>query len=51
MSLFTIFTVLFVGLKLTNIIDWDWWQVLLPTIIHIFGWLSVIFLVAYGKTK
>ena len=36
-----ILTVLFVGLKLGKVIDWSWWQVLLPSLI---GWgLVVIF--------
>lgn len=28
-------TVLFVGLKLANIINWSWWLIILPTIINI----------------
>jgi hypothetical protein len=28
--LLSLLTVLFVGLKLTNFIDWSWWYVLLP---------------------
>ena len=28
----SLLTVLFVGLKLTNHIDWSWWLVLLPTL-------------------
>lgn len=26
-------TILFIGLKLTNYIDWSWWVVLSPTLI------------------
>jgi hypothetical protein len=26
----SLLTILFVGLKLTNIIDWSWWLVLMP---------------------
>ena len=51
MNLFTIFTVLFVALKLTNFIDWDWWLVLLPTIIQVVVWFSVTFLVVYKARK
>ncbi len=29
-GVFGLLTVLFVGLKLTNYIDWSWWCVLLP---------------------
>jgi len=28
-------TLLFIGLKLTDFIDWSWWLVLLPTLINI----------------
>lgn len=27
---FPLLTILFIGLKLTNYIDWSWWLVLLP---------------------
>ena len=26
----SLLTILFIGLKLTNIIDWSWWLVLMP---------------------
>jgi len=32
-------TILFIGLKLTNYIDWSWWLVLLP----LYGGLALIF--------
>ncbi len=32
-NLFTLLTVLFVGLKLTGHIDWSWWWVLSPVLI------------------
>lgn len=32
-------TILFIGLKLTNYIDWDWWLVLLP----LYGIIAIIF--------
>lgn len=32
-------TILFVYLKLTHQIGWDWWQVFLPAIIYFFGGL------------
>jgi hypothetical protein len=34
MSFLSLLTLLFIGLKLTDYIDWSWWLVLLPTIIH-----------------
>jgi hypothetical protein len=34
-GLFTLLTVLFVGLKLVGYIDWSWFYVLLPTIIEL----------------
>ena len=39
LSVFTKFTVLFVGLKLTNVIDWSWWIVLAPS------WIPVVLVV------
>lgn len=30
MSFLSVLTVLFVGLKLTSVIDWSWWFVLMP---------------------
>jgi hypothetical protein len=38
----TLLTVLFVGLKLTNYIDWSWWWVLSPTIVQV--GLAIFFL-------
>jgi hypothetical protein len=32
-------TILFIGLKLTNYIDWSWWLVLLP----LYGFVVLIF--------
>lgn len=52
--LFSLLTVLFVGLKLTNLIDWSWWLVPLPIygriLLGIIAWiLSTIFLVYRTK--
>jgi hypothetical protein len=30
MKFFTLLAILFIGLKLTNYVDWSWWLVLLP---------------------
>ncbi len=37
---FGLLTILFIGLKLTNYIDWSWWWVLSPI------WISAIFVIA-----
>ncbi|MBP5457930.1 MAG: hypothetical protein J6Y37_15685 [Paludibacteraceae bacterium] len=39
--LVTLLTVLFVGLKLTDNIDWSWWWVLSPL------WITAVFFVAW----
>ena len=36
-----ILTLIFIVLKLTKVIDWSWWIVLLPTLINI----SVVFII------
>jgi len=39
--------VLFVGLKLTNYIDWSWWYVTLPFwggLALVFGFLTIVFI-------
>jgi hypothetical protein len=38
---FGMLTILFIGLKLTNYIDWSWWWVLAPT------WIPMIFAVMF----
>jgi hypothetical protein len=38
----TLLTILFVGLKLTNHIDWSWWWVVSPTLFQV--GLAVLFL-------
>lgn len=57
---FGILTIVFVVLKLTHVIDWSWWLVLLPfygPAVVVFGFLAVILLFALavaafgGKTK
>ena len=50
MSGLTLLTILFVGLKLTNYIDWSWWWVLSPTIFQVgmlVFFLALGFLVAF----
>jgi hypothetical protein len=39
MNFFTALTLLFIGLKLTNYIDWSWWLVLSPF------WGGIVFIV------
>jgi hypothetical protein len=51
-SFLSLLTVLFVGLKLTDNIDWSWWWVLAPLwmpIIAVLGLVLVIF--AYKASK
>lgn len=45
----TLLTVLFVGLKLTNYIDWSWWWILAPvwTPIAIVVLLMILVLIVY----
>lgn len=42
--LLSLLTILFVGLKLTGFIDWSWWFVVTPTLIHVS--IVVLFFVA-----
>ena len=53
-SFWSALQVLFIGLKLGNVIDWPWWQVLLPAIIEaaiIAVLLVLIGVVAYKEYK
>lgn len=47
----SLLTVVFVALKLTHVIDWSWWCVVLPTLIEIaLGLvLSIIMAMCYWK--
>lgn len=48
MNIFAALTVLFVGLKLTNYIDWSWWLILSPILVSFtFAILSITFTVLY----
>lgn len=38
---FGLLTILFIGLKLTNIIDWSWWLVLSPA----YGGIVILILI------
>lgn len=50
MTIFTILTLTFIVLKLMHYIDWSWWLVLSPSILH--ATLLVLFVVmAAGKQK
>jgi hypothetical protein len=35
-------TLVFVVLKLTDVIDWSWWLVLMPSIIGITVWVAFL---------
>jgi hypothetical protein len=45
LSFLSLLTILFVGLKLTNHIDWSWWWVMSPMIAQ-FGIAFLFFLLA-----
>ena len=50
----SLLTILFIGLKLTGHIDWSWWVVVLPTLVHVAIVLSMLVLasvVALRKTR
>ena len=44
--LLSLLTILFVGLKMTGFIDWSWWFVVMPTLVHVFIVLVTIAIVA-----
>ena len=53
-SFYGLLTILFVGLKLTNYIDWSWWWVLSPLLIPtaiVVGGLIVCGILALVFTK
>ena len=48
-SILTLLTVLFIGLKLGNVIDWSWWWVLSPLWIPLaFGLVLIIIIIIAG---
>lgn len=46
-----IVTLVFVVLKLTGVIDWSWWLVLMPTIVLFTSWAVFFFFYLYVKGK
>lgn len=44
-------TVLFIGLKLTGYIDWNWFFVLAPTLVPLTGWAVTIGTYVYLKLR
>ena len=42
LGFFSLLTLIFITLKLTGVIAWSWWLVLLPA----FGWLVVLLTIA-----
>lgn len=40
--LFTLLTLLFIGLKLTHYINWSWWLVLLPLLVTVFLFIFLL---------
>jgi len=51
MSLLSVLTVVFIVLKLMSVIDWSWFLVLLPTILHIILFVSAFAWLSYMKSK
>ena len=49
--LLSLLTVLFIALKLTGYIDWSWWFVVMPTLLHIAFVLIMISLAAIVAVK
>ena len=42
MSFLSVLTLIFIVLKLTEFIDWSWWFVLAPTLVHVSVMISTI---------
>jgi hypothetical protein len=42
LNFFNLLTLIFVAAKLFNVIDWDWWLVLLPTIVTVGLFTAVV---------
>ncbi len=52
MGFFSILTLIFIVLKLTDVIDWSWWYVLMPFYGSIiFGLLILILALMVGSNK
>lgn len=47
----SLLTILFVALKLTGYIDWSWWFVVMPTLIHATFVLVMLSLAAFVGLK
>jgi hypothetical protein len=46
MNIFTLLQVVFITLKVMNIIDWSWWMVFVPTYISIV--IVIVVFIGYG---
>lgn len=50
--LIVLLTVMFVGLKLCNVIDWSWWWVISPVIIDlVWGLVTLIVMICVARYK
>jgi len=47
----SLLTILFVGLKLTNIIDWSWWLVLMPLYLMPIVAIAMVTVVAVYRNR
>ena len=51
MNLFSMLTVVFIVLKLTDVIDWSWWLVVSPTLFTITMFIVIIVIAAISETR
>lgn len=51
LNVFNVLTLLFIGLKLTSTIAWNWFLVLSPTILLLVIYLLLVVLAAFVQTK
>jgi hypothetical protein len=50
MNFISLLTLLFIGLKLTDVIDWSWWWVMSPTLLHV-SIVASIFVYAFARYR
>lgn len=43
MSIGVVLTIIFVVLQLTHVIDWAWWQIVLPALVEVAFDLALVF--------
>lgn len=50
-SFFGLLTIVFITLKLTNFISWEWWVVFSPLLLRITIWLVIVVFSAFVAFK